>query len=352
MPDYWESYYGLNINSAEDALFSLDGDGLSNLLEFQLKTNPIREDTDFDGVNDDLDLWPLGWSKSINSDQNGIPAPWELNRGLSDNDAHDATRDDDNDGLTNLQEYQAGTCIDLADNDFDGVSDGEDVAPLNGAYRFDIDEDGLPQAWEEQYQLNIGYDDAGDDLDNDGLTNLQEYQAGTDPHNPDSDGDGVFVGEDTHPADARYSRDEDGDGMADEWEQEHGLYSTDPLDAIFDFDADGLSNLQEYQLGTDPQVADSDRDGINDGEDRHPLDARYRLDQDGDGLPEMWEMQYGLSDSNTEDGLSDWDNDGLTSVLEFELGTNPINPDTGGDDIPDAEDPSPAGEAGSEELAF
>jgi hypothetical protein len=48
------------------------------------------------------------------------------------------------------------------------------------------------------------------------------------------------------------SQDVDGDGVPDAWEMGHG---TDPLvaDGATDPDADGYSNLQEWQAGTDPQ---------------------------------------------------------------------------------------------------
>lgn len=53
----------------------------------------------------------------------------------------------------------------------------------------DSDNDGLPDAWEVQYFGGLQQGPTGDP-DGDGLTNLQEYQYGTNPTNADTDGDG------------------------------------------------------------------------------------------------------------------------------------------------------------------
>ncbi|MCI0748740.1 MAG: lamin tail domain-containing protein, partial [Verrucomicrobia subdivision 3 bacterium] len=51
----------------------------------------------------------------------------------------------------------------------------------------DFDSDGMPDTWEDAYNLDPrNPNDADDDPDNDGLTNLQEYLAGTHPRDPQS----------------------------------------------------------------------------------------------------------------------------------------------------------------------
>jgi len=45
------------------------------------------------------------------------------------------------------------------------------------------------------------------------------------------------------------------------------------LDASWDLDNDGLSNVEEYQAGADPRQADTDGDGIPDGSDPDYINA-------------------------------------------------------------------------------
>lgn len=47
------------------------------------------------------------------------------------------------------------------------------------------------------------------------------------------------------------------------------------------------------------------------------------VDDDHDGMPDWWELQYGLSSNNGFDGASDFDGDGYTNVEEYLNSTNP-----------------------------
>ncbi len=52
--------------------------------------------------------------------------------------------------------------------------------------------------------------------------------------------------------------DEDIDGMPDVWEYTHNLDPLDPSDRDLDPDGDGLTNIREFELGTDPNAAGAD----------------------------------------------------------------------------------------------
>jgi len=90
------------------------------------------------------------------------------------------------------------------------------------------DMDSLPDAWELAHFGNLDAFDSGD-ADRDGLTNLGEYQNGTDPLDPDSDDDGLSDGDEAnvHGTDPTTS-DTDADTFNDGYELRNG---GDPLDA-------------------------------------------------------------------------------------------------------------------------
>ena len=60
--------------------------------------------------------------------------------------------------------------------------------------------------------------------------------------------------------------DSDGDEMPDVFETANGLDPLNPLDASGDLDEDGLTNIQEFNLGTRANNPDTDNDGVNDGD--------------------------------------------------------------------------------------
>ncbi len=119
-----------------------------------------------------------------------------------------------------------------------------------------------------------------------------------------------------------YARtDSDHDGMDDDWERKHGLI-VGVNDAALDPDGDGLSNLQEFQLGTDPQKADTDGDGLNDGAEVNTYHTNpTSADTDGDGLNDGDEINL----YHTNPLVADTDGDGFPDGMEVSFGSDPNN---------------------------
>lgn len=135
-------------------------------------------------------------------------------------DINDKT-DTDGDGLTDPFEQYYKTDKTKADTDGDGLSDYLEVSILNlNPTKKDTDGDKIL--------------DGDEDFDEDGLSNVEEVKAGTNPANEDSDEDGLLDGKEanTHKTDPA-KKDTDGDGASDGKEIEVG---TDPLSAQSSFD--------------------------------------------------------------------------------------------------------------------
>ena len=116
--------------------------------------------------------------------------------------------------------------------------------------------------------------------------------------------------------------DADGDGMPDDYERVNGLNPNDGTDAAEDLDSDGLTNLQEFSLGTNPRAADTDGDALTDGAEIARSTDPLRADGDGDGLPDGQEISLG-----TNPRSADSDGDGIGDGLELRLNLNPLSPD-------------------------
>src|SRR3989344_5287210 len=147
------------------------------------------------------------------------------------------------------------------------------------------------------------------DSDHDGLFDSQELILGLDPTKSDTDGDGLLDGcertSKTDPLDNTvFPIDEDNDGLDDLWEiKAFGLGRRNTAGLAYgpneDRDrsntggkgGDKLSNLMEYCYGTSPVSSDTDKDGLEDGEEifsyyTNPLNE----DTDGDGFKDGKEV--------------------------------------------------------------
>lgn len=198
----------------------------------------------------------------------------------------------------------------MGDYSIDGPAGNADLYPL-----IDTDEDELPLEWELEYYLDPWIDDSADDPDNDNLTNLEEFNLQTNPTNDDTDTDGLSDGDEINEYETDPTKkDSDSDGMDDGYEVDNSL---DPLtnDSFEDPDADTLTNLEEFNIGSNPQSEDTDSDGMNDG----------------------WEYHNSLDPINN-DSSEDPDDDGLSNLGEYIANTDPLNPDSDEDGFLDGEE--------------
>ena len=169
---------GDSIPNVEEGVDDFDGDGIPNYLDGDSDGDGIFDR--FEGFGDYDDDGKPNYLDS-DSDGDGVPDKDE-GMGDSDRDGRPDFLDEDTDGSKDYWQPRY-----FADSDGDGIPDHLDV---------DSDNDQLPDGWERDNNLDPrDPSDAGEDGDNDGLTNLDEYRLGTDPNDPDSDGDGVSDGE-------------------------------------------------------------------------------------------------------------------------------------------------------------
>lgn len=142
-----------------------------------------------------------------------------------------------------------------------------------------------------------GYGTENYDSDEDGLPDYYEYVIKSNKDCSDSDGDGIPDGYEVFTMQTTpILSDSDNNGIKDSNE---------------DFDADGINNIDEYNLGTNPRSADSDNDGLSDVDERDIYHTKpTHADTDSDGLSDGLEIRYSMDPFNTDtlnNGILDGD---------------------------------------------
>jgi pseudolysin len=379
MPDAWEIANGLN-PASDDSALDFDSDGLTNLEEYILGTEPDLSDSDGDSLSDGDEVNTHATDPlAPDTDLDNMPDGWEITNGLDPLDPADAALDTDGDMLNNLGEYRLG---------YD-PNNAASVPPLTTSYSEDFEGGVVPAAFQGSADADAGWKITSVTAHN-GTYSLQNESIGNNASaeivlplftslselslwhywNAESAQDRfkVYVNDEviydiTSPRGwfpvtlllkAGYNEivfayetdfsgkdgcdcvrideitinniDLDFDNMPDQWELDNGLNPADPADALLDADGDGLNNVGEYENGTDPNNADTDADSLSDGDEVNVIGSNpLNADTDGDELPDDWEYNNGLDPTDAGDALLDADGDGLNNKGEFVLGFDPQN---------------------------
>ncbi|MDD5453373.1 MAG: Ig-like domain repeat protein [Candidatus Bipolaricaulis sp.] len=312
--------------------------GTWNLSDIRNHADPLMQDTDGDGLRDDLELTAgCPFVNDADSDDDGL---------------QDGYEDRDRDGIiTNIignssTQGSGETCFCTWDTDGDGLSDGEEedlfgtsVTPkgvsttvgVQGAnlgatvpaLDTDMDNDGLPDYAETNtYQTNP----IDADTDDDTLSDSAEVATWADadarnhanPREADSDGDGLTDNlEIAMGCPYVNDADSDDDGLQD------GYEDTNRNGAITNTIGDSTS---QGSGETDFCLWDTDSDGLSDGEEEALFGTGSVSVATATGT---FTTVPGLDDDSDNDGLSDWEEVNVT-------GTNPLDADTDNDTISDA----------------
>jgi gliding motility-associated-like protein len=374
-PDLNEmGWYGPDLATFVDQ--DVDGDGISNQDEDNGATNRYEPDSDFDGYNDGIDIFPvwheewfdtdldgLGDNRDRDDDGDGFSDLDEAFNGTDPLDASSKPNDDqDQDFLSDKYEVVIGTSTSKADSDGDTFLDGIDHFPLNSKEWLDSDNDGEGNNQDENDD-NDHFSDfvekLGDELNVSGWNlNPLIFDDETEAPN-DEDWDGVpdilesaisQAYETKYNAASNLKKREMYRGTKNLWRPGYAwnghvytgngspgsdMHWTGRTHVQYDLDSDN-NGTQDHNENIDyndidgdgiPNIQDrdSDNDGADDGWDKAIFDSRGHsdldldfisdnvdVDMDDDKLLNWWERYYG-----TDNRLVDSDNDGTMDAYDF-----------------------------------
>lgn len=315
LPDEWEMrHFG---TLARDGTGDADGDGMPDLEEFRRRTDPLMADTDGDGLLDAAEVRFYGTDpRTPDTDGDGVSDADELRAGTDPLVAGGLT------GTAFEESFESPAVAPGALAGQNGWMVSEPSAAVvqssavcTGAAALRVvneDEDGRVVLGRE-----FPFSDAGEAV---WVDVWQLAKAGVTPSDIDDD----FLGACLFDPQGRVVMCDGGTFVTGTysfaaWAVDDGgnVSATSRVEVAVlaadeDPDGDGLTNAEEFGLGTDPFSADTDGDGIPDGE----------------------ELRIGTAPSRA-DAQDDPDSDGLTNLDEWRMGTGPLNPDTDGDGCPD-----------------
>ncbi len=385
LSDYFEVYYGLNPLDPSDVSLDSDGDGMPDWWELgnslQRYVADADVDTDADGLSNVEEFFWQTDPNSIDTDIDGWSDAFEVTQNFDPNSADSRPRDNDLDGVSNNEESNAGTNINLSSSYLPSR-----IAQyvFNGSL---IGEGGETPTVYKGYGFVSGFSNQGillnenDELEFNSVASLSRLEGSLSFWYKPSWESGTVVTSKIWRSlfeignwKAKYTpaylglvvhretkllgiRQHDGSGgvtggninlhytpihwQANEWHHVAVTYNDDNLRLYLDGQL--AFEIPRYAFTSLPNpMRFSNMGGVFDEFcvfnyvlDPEDIQLIYKTDSDLDGLPDVWEYNVFGDLSVTNDPMADADSDGLANQLESELGTNGLLADTDGDNLSD-----------------
>lgn len=336
MSDYFEFTYGFDAKNAKDAILDNDGDGLSNLEEYRLGTDPLNADTDGDGFSDGEEVaFGKDPTKKADSPFDDVNQNHPYYDSIVNLAQKNILRGEFEDGKFNFNPDKFISRKDFTDIILKMLC----IIPRPESYKepslfsdieYSRENYYYPVIKEAVYQGFIT-----------GYTGEIDATTGLSPFRPDitiSQAEAVKIVLEALEKQKIIT-------LRGVTNVENSPWYTPYVSLAQDL---SLILLEESSVKETYILTQQEAQNPNTPVTRAQFAAIadrvlkafdcYEIDDDGDGMPSVWELSYGLDPFDPSDAAKDYDNEGLINLDEYRFGTDPFNPDTDGGSATDKEE--------------